>query len=151
MDQDLLNQLESDLQDAMRERDKIRLTVLRLLKSALKNYQIEVGHDLSNQEVLSILQKEAKKRQEAAQAYEQAGRVDQAQEERDELATIESYLPEQMSEADVTKVVAEVIAATPADQRQMGPIIGQVRAKTEGQADGALIAKLVAQELKKQG
>ncbi len=151
MDQDLLNQLESDLQDAMRERDKIRLTVLRLLKSALKNYQIEVGHDLSNQEVLSILQKEAKKRQEAAQAYEQAGRVDQAQEERDELATIESYLPEQMSEADVTKVVTEVIAATPADQRQMGPIIGQVRAKTEGQADGALIAKLVAQELKKQG
>lgn len=151
MDQDLLNQLESDLQDAMRERDKIRVTVLRLLKSALKNYQIEVGHDLSNQEVLSILQKEAKKRQEAAQAYEQAGRVDQAQEERDELATIESYLPEQMSEADVTKVVAEVIAATPADQRQMGPIIGQVRAKTEGQADGALIAKLVAQELKKQG
>lgn len=151
MDQDLLNQLESDLQDAMRERDKIRLTVLRLLKSALKNYQIEVGHDLSNQEVLSILQKEAKKRQEAAQAYEQAGRVEQAQEERDELATIESYLPEQMSEADVTKVVAEVIAATPADQRQMGPIIGQVRAKTEGQADGALIAKLVAQELKKQG
>jgi uncharacterized protein YqeY len=151
MDQDLLNQLESDLQDAMRERDKIRLTVLRLLKSALKNYQIEVGHDLSNQEVLSILQKEAKKRQEAAQAYEQAGRVEQAQEERDELATIESYLPEQMSEADVTRVVTDVIAATPADQRQMGPIIGQVRAKTEGQADGALIAKLVAQELKKQG
>jgi uncharacterized protein YqeY len=147
MDQDLLNQLESDLQDAMRERDKIRLTVLRLLKSALKNYEIEVGHELSSQEILGVLQKEAKKRQEAAEAYEKAGREEQAQEERAELKAIDHYLPDQMSEADVKKVVAEVVAAAPADQRQMGPLIGKVRAKTQGQADGALIARLVQEQL----
>lgn len=147
MDQLSLDQLESDLKDAMRERDKIRLTVLRLLKSALKNYEIEVGHELSTQEILGVLQKEAKKRQEAAEAYEKAGREEQAQEERAELKAIDHYLPDQMSEADVKKVVAEVVAAAPADQRQMGPLIGQVRAKTQGQADGALIARLVQEQL----
>ncbi len=147
MDQLSLDQLESDLKDAMRERDKIRLTVLRLLKSALKNYEIEVGHELSSQEILGVLQKEAKKRQEAAEAYEKAGREEQAQEERAELKAIDHYLPDQMSEADVKKVVAEVVAAAPADQRQMGPLIGQVRAKTQGQADGALIARLVQEQL----
>lgn len=147
MDQLSLDQLESDLKDAMRERDKIRLTVLRLLKSALKNYEIEVGHELSSQEILGVLQKEAKKRQEAAEAYEKAGREDQAQEERAELKAIDHYLPDQMNEADVKKVVAEVVAAAPADQRQMGPLIGQVRAKTQGQADGALIARLVQEQL----
>lgn len=147
MDQVTLDQLENDLKDAMRERDKIRLTVLRLLKSALKNYEIEVGHELSTQEILGVLQKEAKKRQEAAEAYEKAGREEQAQEERAELKAIDHYLPDQMSEADVKKVVAEVVAAAPADQRQMGPLIGQVRAKTQGQADGALIARLVQEQL----
>lgn len=147
MDQLSLDQLESDLKDAMRERDKIRLTVLRLLKSALKNYEIEVGHELSSQEILGVLQKEAKKRQEAAEAFEKAGREEQAQEERAELKAIDHYLPDQMSEAEVKKVVAEVVAAAPADQRQMGPLIGQVRAKTQGQADGALIARLVQEQL----
>jgi uncharacterized protein YqeY len=147
MDQVTLDQLENDLKDAMRERDKIRLTVLRLLKSALQNYQIEVGHELSTQEILGVLQKEAKKRQEAADAYQKAGRTEQAAEEQAELETIEHYLPEQMTEADIKKVVMEVIAAAPADQRQMGQLIGQVRAKTQGQADGALIARLVQEQL----
>ena len=81
MDQLSLDQLESDLKDAMRERDKIRLTVLRLLKSALKNYEIEVGHELSSQEILGVLQKEAKKRQEAA-AKAQAAKTPKAEKQK---------------------------------------------------------------------
>ena len=73
---DLLDQLETDLAEAMKLRDEVRITTLRLLKSALKNYQIELGHDLTMQEALSVLQKEAKKHQDSIAQYEKANRDD---------------------------------------------------------------------------
>jgi uncharacterized protein YqeY len=147
---DLIDQLESDLAEAMKLRDEVRTTTLRLLKSALKNYQIELGHDLTMQEALSVLQKEAKKHQDSIKQYEDAKREDLANEEKAELNVIEKYLPEQMSKDEVEKAVdsaiAELGATGPAD---MGKVIGLVRQKTEGQADGSMIAELAKQKLSK--
>jgi len=147
---DLIDQLESDLAEAMKLRDEVRTTTLRLLKSALKNYQIELGHDLTMQEALSVLQKEAKKHQDSIKQYEDAKREDLANEEKAELDVIEKYLPEQMSQDEVEKAVdsaiAELGATGPAD---MGKVIGLVRQKTEGQADGSMIAELAKQKLSK--
>jgi hypothetical protein len=147
---DLIDQLESDLAEAMKLRDEVRTTTLRLLKSALKNYQIELGHDLTMQEALSVLQKEAKKHQDSIKQYEDAKREDLANEEKAELDIIEKYLPEQMSQDEVEKAVdsaiAELGATGPAD---MGKVIGLVRQKTEGQADGSMIAELAKQKLSK--
>jgi uncharacterized protein YqeY len=147
---DLIDQLESDLAEAMKLRDEVRTTTLRLLKSALKNYQIELGHDLTVQEALSVLQKEAKKHQDSIKQYEDAKREDLANEEKAELDVIEKYLPEQMSKDEVEKAVdsaiAELGATGPAD---MGKVIGLVRQKTEGQADGSMIAELAKQKLSK--
>lgn len=145
---DINSELETDLAEAMKLRDEVRMTTLRLLKSALKNYQIELGHDLTMQESLSVLQKEAKKHKDSIEQYQKADRQDLADEEKAELGVIEQYLPEQMSEAEVEKLVDEAIkelgATGPAD---MGKVIGAVRQKADNKADGALIAKLAKQKL----
>lgn len=145
---DINSELENDLKEAMKLRDEVRMTTLRLLKSALKNYQIELGHDLTMQESLSVLQKEAKKHQDSIEQYQKADRQDLADEEKAELKVIEKYLPEQMPEAEVEKLVDEVIKQTGATgQADMGKVIGAVRQKAGGSADGAMIAKIAKQKL----
>jgi uncharacterized protein YqeY len=145
---ELLDQLESDLAEAMKLRDEVRVTTLRLLKSAMKNYQIELGHDLTMQEAMAVLQKEAKKHQDSINQYEQADRADLAKEEKAELDIINDYLPEQMSDADITKAVDEAITETGANgPADMGKVIGLVRQKTNGQADGAKIAQIAKDKL----
>lgn len=145
---DIRSELESDLAEAMKLRDEVRMTTLRLLKSALKNYQIELGHDLSMSEALSVLQKEAKKHQDSIDQFEGANRQDLADQEKAELKVIQEYLPEQMPEAEVGKAVEDAIketgATSPAD---MGKVIGMVRQKTAGAADSGMIAKLAKQKL----
>lgn len=143
-----LQQLESDLNEALKERDKIRLTTLRLLKSALQNYKIEVGHDLSTQEIVQVLQKEAKKHRDSIDQYQKAGRTDLADEETAELKILDGYLPQQMSDADLEKVVDEAVASTGAkDKSQTGQVMGAVMAKVSGQADGKRVSAIVAQKL----
>lgn len=145
---ELLDQLESDLAEAMKLRDEVKTTTLRLLKSAMKNYQIELGHDLTMQEALSVLQKEAKKHQDSISQYQNANREDLANEEQAELEVIKQYLPEQMSREDLEKVVDAVISETGASTAaDMGKVIGAVRQKTEGKADGAMIAEIAKSKL----
>jgi uncharacterized protein YqeY len=145
---DLIEQLEADLGEAMKLRDEVRTTTLRLLKSALKNYQIELGHDLTMQEALSVLQKEAKKHQDSIKQYEAADRDDLANEEKAELEVIEKYLPEQMSREELEKIAEEAISSLNASgPSDMGKVIGMVRAKTEGKADGSMIAEIAKQKL----
>ena len=147
---DLIEQLEADLGEAMKLRDEVRTTTLRLLKSALKNYQIELGHDLTMQEALSVLQKEAKKHQDSIKQYESASREDLAKEEKAELEVIESYLPEQMSREELEKIVEEAISSLNASgPSDMGKVIGLVREKTEGKADGSMIAEIAKNKLAK--
>lgn len=144
----LIQQLEADLKAAAVERDNIRLNVVRLLKSALKNFQIEVGHELSPQEMLSVIQKEAKKRQDSISAYTKAGRDDLATEEQNELKVIEAYLPEQLSDEELSKIVDQVIRETGATgMADMGKVIGVVVAKADGRADGGRISGIVKSKL----
>ncbi len=145
---ELVDQLDSDLKEALKVRDEIRLTTLRLLKSALKNYQIELGHDLTMQEALSVLQKEAKKHQDSITQYEQANREDLAKEEEAELKVIEKYLPEQMDRSDVEKLVDKAIAETGANtMADMGKVIGKVTEEAKGAADKSLIAQIAKDRL----
>lgn len=143
--------LERDLKTALLARDSQRVSTLRMLKSALLYAKVaggSRGSELDDAAALAILAKESKKRQESSDLFEKGGNHAKAAAELAEKAIIDSYLPPQMDESQVTAVVDEVIAGlgapTPA---QMGQIIGIVRAKTGPSADGGLIARLVKERL----
>lgn len=143
-------QIDQDLKSAMLAGEKTLVTTLRGLKGAILNAEIaQNARDtgLSNDQVMALLQKEAKKRQESADLYLQGNNTEKQQAELAEKLVIEKYLPEQLSEADVTKLVDEAVEAIGNDQKNMGQIIGQVRQKSGGNADGALIARLVKERL----
>lgn len=144
----VLEQLEADLKTAAKMRDELRLSVLRMLKAALQNQQIEVGHELSMPEVLAVLQKEAKKRQDSVTAYDQAGRTDLADQEKSEAKMIEQYLPQQLSDDELKTMIGSAITATGATSKaDMGRVMAAVMAQTEGRADGRRVSTLVAEQL----
>ncbi|HVS79282.1 MAG TPA: GatB/YqeY domain-containing protein [Candidatus Saccharimonadales bacterium] len=144
-------QIDKDLKQALLSGDKTKAETLRGIKSALLNEAIAQGardSGLSDDQIQKILARESKKRQEAADLYKQGGSEDRAQAELAEKAIIDAYLPEPMDEAEVAKIVDEEVARVPgATVQNMGQIIGAVRGRTSGQADGALIAKLVKEKL----
>ena len=144
-------QIERDLKSALLAGDKTTAETLRNLKSAILNEAISQNArdtGLSDEHIQKILVKESKKRQEAADLYTQGGSQDRADAELAEKAIIDGYLPEQLSESEVAKIVQQEIAVAGRPTMQdMGKIIGAVKAKTGGQADGALIAKLVKEGL----
>lgn len=143
-----LSQLESDLKDAAKARDQIKLTVLRLLKSALKNYEIEVGHDASPQEIMSVLQKEAKKRRDSIEQYGKADRKDLVDEETKELEIIQTYLPEEIGDEQLEKLVRDAIAQTGASGlSDMGKVIPVVIKSSNGSASGERISAKAKQIL----
>lgn len=144
--------LEQDLKQALLSRDSFRATVLRGLKSAILYAEVAAGSKdsggLTEEEIMSLFQKEAKKRQDAVDLYEQAGDVARSKAEQDEKKIIEEYLPEQMSEAEIIEIVDKVIAEVGATEvKQMGQVMGKVRSETKGAADGSLIAKVVKERL----
>lgn len=144
------DQLEDDIKQAMRAGDSTLVTTLRGLKSAIQYAEVAAGTQGSNDDnaVIAVLGKEAKKRQESAELYKQGGNKDRAEAELAEKAVIDKYLPEQMSETDLEPIVEAVIKETGAtDMAQMGQVIGMVRDRTKGQADGSLIARLVKEKL----
>lgn len=147
----LETKIEQDIKTALLAGDAERVSVLRGLKSVLLNEKVATGKrdsGLSDEEVLPILSKEAKKRQESADLYKQGGDQTRADKELSEKAIIEEYLPAQLTEDEIAKIVDAVIKDTGAEgQQAMGKVIGAVRSKTAGQADGALIAKLVKEKL----
>lgn len=147
----LEERIEQDLKTALLARDAQRATTLRGLKSVLLNVKIETGKrdtGLDDEEVLAVLSKEAKKRQESADMYVQGGDQSRADAELAEKAIIENYLPEQLSEADIAKLVEEAIAETGAQgSAGMGQVIGAVRAKAGTAADGAIIARIAKEKL----
>jgi uncharacterized protein YqeY len=147
----LEQRIEQDIKTALLAGDAERVSVLRGLKSVLLNEKVATGKrdsGLADEEVLPILSKEAKKRQESADLYAQGDDQARADKELSEKAIIEEYLPAQLGEAEIAEVVDEIIKDTGAEgQQAMGKVIGEVRSKTAGQADGAVIAKLVKEKL----
>jgi uncharacterized protein YqeY len=142
---ELINQ---DLKKAMLNRDELGLSVLRMLKSALKNTEIAVGHELEDLEVLAVLEKQAKQRRDSADQYKNGGRKELADKELNELKIIEQYLPKKMSREDLDKIVCEVISefgtCTASD---MGKVIKLVMGKAQGAADGRMISEVVKEKL----
>ncbi len=144
-------QIEVDLKTAMLGGDKQTATVLRGLKGAVLNVEIQNGsreQGLTDEEMITVLAKEAKKRQESAEMYQQGGSPDRAEAELAEKVIIEKYLPQQMSETELIALIDKVIADTSAAGPQaMGQVIGAVKAQTAGTADGGRIAALVKEKL----
>ncbi len=149
---DLKSKLQSDLNDAIKSRNTVVAETIRMVLSAITNEEVagKEKKELSDAEVITVLTREAKKRREAAEAFEQGGRADRAAAERAEGEVIAGYLPEQLSENDLNKLIAETVAAVgasgPAD---MGKVMGALKAKVAGKADGALVSTLVKAALNK--
>jgi uncharacterized protein YqeY len=143
--------LDQDLKAALLSHDAPTVSTLRMLKSALLYAKVAAGSkgsELDDDTVISIFSKEAKKRQESADLFARGGNRAKADAELAEKATIEKYLPAQLSEDEVKTLVDEVVSALPdADPSKMGQIIGQVRAKAGAAADGGTIARLVKERL----
>jgi uncharacterized protein YqeY len=147
----LEQKIEQDLKVALLSRDRQRVSTLRGLKAVLLNVKVDTGKretGLSDDEVLVQLGKQAKQRQESADMYVQGGDQARADAELAEKAIIEAYLPPQLSESEIIKLIDEVIAQTGASgQTAMGQVIGQVKQKVGAAADGAIIARLVKEKL----
>lgn len=147
----LKTQLQSDLKAAMLSGDKQRVSALNMLKGAILNQEIADGtreDGLTDEQVIQVFTKEAKKRAEAAEMYEKAGRTEQAAAEKFEYEVISEYLPKQLSDEELQSVVEEVIAAAgEVGPQDMGKLIGAVKAKVGSSADGARVAALVKQKL----
>jgi uncharacterized protein YqeY len=145
-------QLKKDLTEAIRGRDEITSGTIRMVLTAITNEEVagKEARVLSDDEVITVLSREGKKRREAAEAFENAGRTDKAALEKSEGEVIAKYLPAQLSEADIAAIIAEAIASTgaagPAD---MGKVMGAVKPKIAGKADGGVVSALVKAALNK--
>ena len=147
----LEERIDQDIKAALLSGDKTTATTLRGVKAVLLNLKVATGKresGLSDDEVLPVLAKEVKKRQESADLYVQGGNQAKADAELVEKKLIEGYLPAQMSEAEINSVIDEVIAQSGASGvSAMGQVIGQVKAKVGASADGSLIARLAKEKL----
>ncbi len=138
--------LRSDLTDAIRARDEIKSGTIRMVLTAITNEEVagKVAKELTDAEVITVLSREAKKRREAAEAYDAAGRADKAALEKSEGEIIAGYLPQQMSESEVAALVASAIAASGATgPGDMGKVMGILKLQVAGKADGAMVSGLV--------
>ncbi|MBI4157878.1 GatB/YqeY domain-containing protein [Candidatus Woesebacteria bacterium] len=134
--------------EAMKKRDEIRLSTLRLLSSALNYEKIAKQHDLSEEEELAVVRREAKKRKDAVEAYEKAGATERAEKEKKELVILEEYLPAQMPEEELAQIVDEAISASGAkSMAEMGKVMGVAMGKVAGRADGTKVMELVKKKL----
>ena len=144
----MLNQLQEELKQAMRCGDKASMIGLRNIIGKLISARIDKGEDLNNDESMKILKSTAKQLKESIDQYQKGGRKDLVDKELFELSLIEKYLPEQLSENKIIKVVKEVIESIGAESiKDMGCVMGRVMNKLEGVADGQLVQKVVKDQL----
>jgi uncharacterized protein YqeY len=145
----LAEKIEGDMKDALRAKNAARLSTLRLLKSAIEYSKIEKNQQkLSDADVVAVIKRQIKQRQDSIEGFEKGGRTDLADKEKAELAVLKSYLPEELSHAQIEEIVkatiAELGAATKAD---MGKVMKAVQARTAGRADNRLVSQIVSSHL----
>ena len=144
----LIAEIKTQLEDAMREGDAARRDTLRLILSSLQGAEKELQRPLSEDEELQVLQRERKKRVEAAEAFRNAGREEQADKEEDELDVLEEFMPEQMSEDELEEIVDDVIAEVGAtSMRDIGRVMADVMPQVAGRADGSAVSQIVREKL----
>ncbi len=144
----LKDQITQDMKSAMKAGDKDRLKVVRLMLAAIKQVEVDKRVELDDAAVLSVLDKMVKQRRDSVEQFEKGGREDLAAIERDEIAVLKDYLPEQLSADDLAALVDEVIAATgAASMKDMGKVMGQIKAKAAGRADMGAVSAAVKERL----
>jgi uncharacterized protein YqeY len=144
----LVKTLEVEVKDAMLARDTTRRDALRLILNALRAAEKELQRPLSDDEELQVLQRERKRRNEAAEAFRSGGREEQAAQEEAELAILEEFMPTPLSEEEVERIVDDAIAETGATSiRDMGRVMADVMPQVAGRADGSAVGQLVREKL----
>jgi uncharacterized protein YqeY len=144
----LKERIDADYKTAMKERDALRVSVLRLLRSAIHNAEIDRQRALTDDEILGVIQSEIRKRRESIEAFQQGGRADLAEREQAELAILETYLPQPLSRAELEALVRETIREVGAlSVRDMGKVMAVLMPKVRGRADGREVNELVRQLL----
>jgi uncharacterized protein YqeY len=148
----LKSRLRDDLTGALKARDRVRASTLRMILTSVTNAEVagEQARELSDDDIVGVLSSEAKKRREAAAAFEDGGRPEQAAKERAEAGVIADYLPQQLTEEEISALVSAAIEQTGAageGMKAMGKVMGQVSPQTKGRADGAVVAAEVRRQL----
>lgn len=144
----LIDDIRNDLKEAMRAQDKLRTSTLRLLLTAIHNKEIEKGESLEDEELLAVLSSEVKKRRESIGEYKKGNRLDLAEKEEQEITVIQKYLPEQLSNKELAKIIKETIEVTGATgKKDMGKVMGQLMPKIKGLADGKKASQMVSKLL----
>jgi len=143
---ELKNRITDDVKAAMRSQDKARLAVLRLITAAIKQREVDERTELDDTQVLAVLDKMVKQRRDSIEQYTKASRQELADKEAAEIEVIQAYMPAQLDEAELDALIDEAIAATgAASMKDMGKVMGQLKAKVQGRADmGAVSARIKA-------
>lgn len=145
----LVDKLQEDMKHALKSRDELRLSTIRLLRSSVSYARIEKGVELTDEEVINVLSREAKQRREAIDAAERGGRSDIADKEKAELEIISEYLPKQMDEAEIEAIAREVAAEVgAADIKDRGKVMGPLMKRIKGRADGKIAGQIVEKILR---
>lgn len=144
-------QLRDELKQSMLAKDEFKTSVLRMLISAISYYEIDkggAGYEATEEDVLTVIEKQVKQRKDSIEQYEKANRQDLADKEKNELEFLEKYMPEQMKEDEIRNLIKEAINQTGASELQdMGKVMGALMPKVKGKADGSLVSKIVREEL----
>jgi len=140
----LLDQLTTDMKQAMKQKDKERLSTIRMMKSSLQNEAIHLGKDLSDEEILVVLSRELKQRKDSLQEFEQAGREDLVGNVMNEIKVVEGYMPRQLSDDELSQMVDQAIQEVGASSKaDMGKVMEVIMPKVRGRANGGKVNKLV--------
>jgi uncharacterized protein YqeY len=147
----LKDKIQEDLKQAMLAREEEKLSTIRMLKSALQYFEIQkggAGYEANDEDVIEVTSREIKKRRESIEMYEKGGRQELADKEKKELEQLQTYLPEQLSEDEIQKLVVDAISETGAATMQdMGKVMGVLSPQIKGKADGSLVSSLVREKL----
>ena len=144
----LEKKIKEDLVIALKSKEELKMSVLRMLLADIKNLSIEKKEDLNDDEVLTALKSAVKKRKDSIESYQAGGRDELARKEEDEIKILEEYLPEQMSEEEVIEIVKGVVNNMgEVSQADFGKVMGAAMSKLKGQADGNIVSKIVKENL----
>lgn len=144
-----LERLDADLREALKSRQELRLSVIRMMKASLKNKSIEQGNELTSDDIISVLSTLSKQRRESIESFRAAGRLDLAAKEQEELAILQSYLPRQLSPQELDEIIGAAIKESHATSlNDVGKVMKLVMPKVKGTADGKVVNQKVAELLR---
>jgi uncharacterized protein YqeY len=144
----IIEKIDQDLKAALKEKNEITVSSLRNLKAAFTNVELEKNHPLSDEEAQGVIMKKVKQHKDSIESFSSAGRTDLVTHEEQQMAVLQKYLPESLSEEEVEKIVKKTITELNATSKDFGKVMKEVVSKVKGQADGSLVSKLVKENLK---